>query len=132
MVGKGGDDVEPSVEVAIVLAQTGSVEEQSALDAGQVGQGGAALEEPVPRLCDMVWLLGKEQVARDRPQGQYVVHRVCLENVAYLVHGHDALGEWATRMQLVNQVVQFGGSSCYRLAGPLACDLADALKGTIG
>lgn len=132
IVGEGGDDIESSIEIAIVLAQTSGVEKESALDARQVGKRCAALEKLVPRLCDIVWLLGKEQVARDRPQGQYVLHRIRLENVAYLVHGHDALGEWAIALQLVYQVVQLGRAARHRLARPLACDLADALKGTVG
>jgi hypothetical protein len=132
MVGEGGDDVKSSVEIAIVLAQTSSVEEQGALDAGQVGQGRAALQELVPHLCNLIWLLREEQVACDGPQAQYIVHRIRLEDVAYLIHGHGALGKRAIPVQLVNQVVQFWRAARHRLARPLAGDLADALEGTVG
>jgi hypothetical protein len=35
-------------------------------------------------------------------------------------------------MQLLDQIVEFWWSAGNRLARPLACDLADALKGTVG
>jgi hypothetical protein len=67
MIGEGGNDFKSPVEEVVVLTQTSGVEEESALDAGQVRQGRTALQELVPRLCDIVWLFGKEQVACDRP-----------------------------------------------------------------
>jgi hypothetical protein len=132
IVGEGGNDFKSPVEEAVVLAQTGSVKEEGALDAGQVGQGRAALQKLVPHLGDIVWLFGKEQVAGDRPQPQYVLHRVRLEDVAYLVHGHGPFGEWTIPVQLLDEAVKFGRSARHRLARPLACDLADALEGTVG
>jgi hypothetical protein len=49
-----------------------------------------------------------------------------------LLDGDCALGEGTAPVQLLDQAVELGGAARHRLAGALACDLADALKGTVG